>query len=82
MTVDVTEHGSLDDPRAFEPSLNRRDRTMTASGIRDADFSPVTELIRFRLAQMEDYALADMFDVGVIEPHQLRAPERPREADE
>jgi hypothetical protein len=52
VTIYVTKHGTLDDTGAFEPSVECGNRTMKTSGVGYANFSPVTELIRFRVAQM------------------------------
>lgn len=71
MPIDRSEHRPLRDTGDVEPARDGGDRTPPGSPKRYADLAPCTLLVRLRLSERDNDALADLLDVGRVEPDEF-----------
>ncbi len=82
MPVDGPEHWAYVDAGCGQPRIKRRDWAVAGPAERDADLPAGSLLIGLRPPQGDDQTLANVLDVGVIEPDQLGSAEAAGEADQ
>ncbi len=80
MSVNASEQGAIDDPGIVQPIGEVLYGTPASAAMRYGDLAALAGLVSFGPAQVQDYALPDMLNVGDIEPDKLGASESPGEA--
>ena len=82
MPVDGPEDRASFDPGNGKPAFKGEDGAVAGSAEGDADLTPRAFLVGLGAPERDDEPLPDALDVVAIEPHDFRAPEPAREADE
>ncbi len=67
MTIDPTKHRPVFDPGGSKPVVKSSDRTPLRPTQRNGDLAPNPFLVGLGPADVDDYPLADPFDVRAID---------------